>query len=69
MPTAGANAMTIFGMPIVEVADTTRTRSMLERAVPDCEVLLHTSSTLSRIIAREKRPYLTANEREELRHD
>ena len=67
MPTAGANAMTIFGMPIVEVADTTR--SMLECAVPDCEVLLHTSSTLSRIVAREKRPYLTANEREELRHD
>ena len=28
VPTAGANAMTIFGMPIVEVADTTR--SMLD---------------------------------------
>ena len=27
----------------------------VERAAPDCEVLLHSSSTLSRIVARGKR--------------
>jgi hypothetical protein len=30
----------------------------VERALPDCEVLLHTLPTLSRIVARRKRSYL-----------
>src|SRR6516162_268730 len=30
----------------------------IERTLPDCEVLLHSPSTLSRIVARGKRPYI-----------
>jgi hypothetical protein len=30
----------------------------VERAFPDCEVLLHDPSTLSRIVACEKRSYI-----------
>src|SRR5262249_41061249 len=30
----------------------------VERTLPDCEVLLHSSSTLSRIVARGKQPYI-----------
>src|SRR4029077_521131 len=30
----------------------------VERALPDCEVLLHTLPTLSRIVGRRKRPYV-----------
>src|SRR5258708_4954767 len=30
----------------------------VERTLPDCEVLLHTLSILSRIVARGKRPYI-----------
>jgi hypothetical protein len=30
----------------------------VERALPDCEVLLHTPSILSRIVARGKRLYI-----------
>jgi hypothetical protein len=30
----------------------------VERALPDCEVLLHTLSILSRIVARRKPSYL-----------
>jgi hypothetical protein len=32
----------------------------VERAMPDCEVLLHSPSTLSRIVAGGKRPYIQA---------
>ena len=31
---------------------------VVERTLPDCEVLLHSSSTLSRIVARGKQPYI-----------
>jgi hypothetical protein len=31
----------------------------LQRALPDCEVTLHSSSTLSRIVARGKRSYIS----------
>src|SRR5207249_2027015 len=31
----------------------------VERALPDCEVLLHSPSTLTRIVARWKRSYIT----------
>jgi hypothetical protein len=30
----------------------------VERALPDCEVLLHAPSTLSRIVVRRKRSYI-----------
>ena len=36
----------------------------VERALPDCEVLLHALSTLSRIVVRRKRSYIwSANRR------
>src|SRR6202008_3574834 len=34
----------------------------VERALPDCEVLLHTPSRLSRIVARGKRPNIWPSE-------
>src|SRR6202011_1012164 len=34
----------------------------VERALPDCEVLLHSPSTLSRIVARGKPSYLCDND-------
>src|SRR5690349_18791640 len=36
----------------------------VERTLPDCEVLLHGPSTLSRIVARGKRAYIRAASRE-----
>jgi hypothetical protein len=34
----------------------------VERALPDCEVLLHTLPTLSRIVARRKRSYVSGED-------
>src|SRR5262249_919957 len=35
----------------------------VERTLPDCEVMLHSPSTLSRIVARGKRSYVANQER------
>src|SRR5262249_57768404 len=39
----------------------------VERTLPDCEALLHTPTTLSPIVARDKRPYIRLADQDQRR--